>query len=324
MTLTQLAKLAGTSVGTVSKAFSGSREISDETKKRIFETAKQHGCFDKYYKAPRKRPLIALMPPEPEGEFYGREIGLIEKAFTESGADTIITFTRFDHERQEYLFRELAYGLKVDGIVLWGIARPEKNLDQIPLVIISATKQGGNSDTVTVDFESGINELAITLKRYGHSDVGFIGERLTTYKEVILKKAMRKEGIAVHDKYFVRSRSRFAAAGVEGMKELIKRNAVPSVIVAGYDQIAYGAMQEAQANGYRIPEDISFVGMDDITSSQYGEIPLSSLCVDFESMCPKIVELIYKRIENRYYRTREELTIPVKPLIRDSLCDKNK
>ena len=264
------------------------------------------------------------MPPEPEGEFYGREIGLIEKAFTESGADTIITFTRFDQERQEHLFRELAYGLKVDGIVLWGISKEEKNPDQIPLIVISATKQGGNSDTVTVDFESGINELAITLKRYGHSDVGFIGERLTTYKEVILKKAMRKEGIAVHDKYFVRSRSRFADAGVEGMKELIKRNAVPSVIVAGYDQIAYGAMQEAQANGYRIPEDISFVGMDDITSSQYGEIPLSSLCVDFESACPKIVELIYKRIENRYYRAREQINIPVKLNVRGSLLDKNK
>ena len=323
MTLTQLAKFAGTSVGTVSKAFSGSREISEETKKRIFETAKQHGCFDKYYKAPRKRPLIALMPPEPEGEFYGREIGLIEKAFTESGADTIITFTRFDHERQEHLFRELAYGLKVDGIVLWGISRPEKNPDQIPLVIISARKFSGNSDTAVVDLDGGIRELVSTIKLYGHTDVGFIGEDLTAFKEARLKSFMRREGLAVHDKYFVRSKARFGEAGVQGMRELIKRNAVPSVIVAGYDQIAYGAMQEAQSNGYRIPEDISFVGMDDITSSQYGEIPLSSLCVDFESVCPKIVELIYKRIENRYYRTREELTIPVKPLIRDSLCDKN-
>lgn len=324
MTLTQLAKLTGTSVGTISKAFSGSREISDETKKRIFETAKQHGCFDKYYKAPRKRPLIALMPPEPEGEYYGREIGMLEKAFNESGADTIIAFTRFDHERQEHLFRELAYGLKVDGIVSWGISKEEKNPDQIPLVIISAIKQGGNSDTVTVDFESGINELAITLKRYGHSDVGFIGERLTTYKEVILKKAMRKEGIAVHDKYFVRSKARFGEAGAQGMRELIKRNAVPSVIVAGYDQIAYGAMQEAQANGYRIPEDISLVGIDDIPTSQYGEIQLSSLYIDFESACQKIVELIYKRIENRYYRAREQINIPVKLNVRGSLLNKNK
>ena len=324
MTLTQLAKLAGTSVGTVSKAFSGSREISDETKKRIFETAKQHGCFDKYYKAPRKRPLIALMPPEPEGEFYGREIGLIEKAFTESGADTIITFTRFDHERQEHLFRELAYGLKVDGIVLWGIARPEKNPDQIPLIVISASKYSGNSDTAAVDLDGGIRELVSTLKLYGHTDVGFIGEDLTAFKEARLKSFMRREGLAVHDKYFVRSKARFEEAGAQGMRELIKRNAVPSVIVTGYDQIAYGAINEASAAGYRIPEDISLVGIDDIPTSQYGEIQLSSLYIDFESACPKIVELIYKRIENRYYRAREQINIPVKLNVRGSLLNKNK
>jgi DNA-binding LacI/PurR family transcriptional regulator len=96
------------------------------------------------------------------------------------------------------------------------------------------------------------------------------------------------------------------------------------VIVTGYDQIAYGAINEASAAGYRIPEDISLVGIDDIPTSQYGEIQLSSLYVDFESACPKIVELIYKRIENRYYRAREQINIPVKLNVRGSLLNKNK
>ena len=109
MTLSQLAKLTGNSVGTVSKAFSGSHEISEETRNRIYEAAKEHGCFDKYYQAPRKRPLIALLPPEPESEYYGREMGMIENALTKKGAYTIIAFTRFDVNRQEELFRELAY-----------------------------------------------------------------------------------------------------------------------------------------------------------------------------------------------------------------------
>jgi DNA-binding LacI/PurR family transcriptional regulator len=116
----------------------------------------------------------------------------------------------------------------------------------------------------------------------------------------------------------------FAIEVQEEYAELIKRNAVPSVIVAGYDQIAYGAMREARAAGYGIPEAISFVGMDDIPTSRYGEIQLSSLYIDFESACPKIVELIYKRIENRYYRAREQINIPVKLNVRGSLLNKNK
>lgn len=322
MTLTQLAKLAKTSVGTVSKAFSGSREISEETRNKIYKIAKESGCFDKYYKAPRSRPLIALMPPEPESEYYGRDIGMIEKALTQSGADTIIAFTRFDAERQSQLFRELAYRLKVDGIIIWGA--PDKNPEQIPLVTISARKQSGNSDTVMLSIDEGIAELADTLKLYGHTEVGFIGEGLTVYKEKALKNSMRRVGLPVHDKYFVRSGARFTDAGADGMKELIKRNAVPTVIVAAYDQIAYGAMKVAQEAGYRIPEDISFVGMDDIYSAQYCEIPLSSLHMDIESVCPQIVELIYKRMENRFYRAREEIKIPVKLNVRESLLNRNK
>ena len=153
MTLSQLAKLTNTSVGTVSKAFAGSREISEETRNRIFEAAKKHGCFDKYYKAPRSRPLIALLPPEPEGEYYGREIGILEKALTERGADTIIAFTRFDPERETQLFRELAYGLRVDGIILWGTGRNIQNSDHIPLIAITAAPPPHNADVVRINLE---------------------------------------------------------------------------------------------------------------------------------------------------------------------------
>jgi hypothetical protein len=47
--LEKLAQLANVSIGTVSKAFSGSKEISEKTKNRIFTLAKKHDCFEKYY-----------------------------------------------------------------------------------------------------------------------------------------------------------------------------------------------------------------------------------------------------------------------------------
>ena len=323
MTLTQLAKLTGTSVATVSKAFSGSCEISEVTRNRIFDAAKEHGCFDKYYKAPRSRPLIALLPPEPESEYYGRELGMIEKALSQRGADTIIAFTRFDAERQAQLFRELAYGLKVDGIIMWGMGKELKNPEHIPLIAIATASQPHNADVVRLNLFDGIAKVAEVIKAYGHSEIGFLGERFTVYKEDTLKKAMRRIGLSFHDKYFFRSKLRFAEAGEDGMMELIKRNAVPTVIVAAYDQIAYGAMRAARNAGYKIPEDISFIGMDDISSTPYFDVPLTSLNVDFDAVCPQIVDLMFKRIENRYYRSREELTVPVRLNIRESLRDLN-
>lgn len=320
MTLTRLAQMANTSVATVSKAFSGSREISEETKERIFSLAKELGCFDKYYKAPRSRPLIALMPPEPESEYYGREIGLIERALSQKGADTIIAFTRFDREQEARLFRELAYGMKVDGIILWGQGTKIKNPDELPLVVISSSKQlPSNSDVVRIDLESAILNLTSIIKDYGHIEVGFIGERLTMGKEQKFKSALRRTGLPVHNKYIAVSTARFADAGEDCMKQLIDRNAVPSVIVAAYDQIAYGAMKYAREHGYKIPEDVSFIGMDDISSAPYLDTSLSSLHTDFESVCPQIVDLIFRRMENRHYKGRVEISVPVKVNIRESL-----
>ena len=81
----------------------------------------------------------------------------------------------------------------------------------------------------------------------------------------------------------------------------------------------YGAMKYARDMGYRIPDDISFIGMDDITATAYFDVPLSSIHAGYEEVCGKICDLIFKRMENRYYRSRELITVPVTVNIRESL-----
>lgn len=320
MTLTRLAALAGTSVATVSKAFAGSCEISKETKETIFALAKKEGCFDKYYKAPRERPLIALLAPEPEGEHYGREIGQLERALCAAGADTVIAFTRFDPEREARLFRELVYQMKVDGTVLWGTGTEIRNPDEHPLIALSSTEcSPHNADTVWVNYEGGILSLVRELKARGYKQVGFIGERLTTSTERLLRDAMRRMGFPVHDKYFILSKERFEAAGKDGMAQLLAGGALPEVIVTAYDQIAHGAMKHARECGYRIPEDISFVGITDISATRFADVPLSTLRIDFDSCCERIVSLLLRRIENKHYRSRERLVVPVSLVLRASL-----
>lgn len=320
MTLTNIAEMAGTSVATVSKAFAGSHEISEETKEKIFRIAKELGCFDKYYKAPRKQPLIAIMVPEIDSECYGIYAGVFEREFNKMGADTIVACTRFNRDREERLFRELAYGMKVDGILLWGSGAKIKNPDNIPLIIFDETGSlVSNADLVGVDLTMAMVRLAETIKEYGHTSVGFIGERLTTGKSARFIKAMRRVGLAVRKENIYSSEKRFAEAGEDCMRELLGRGSLPSVIVAAYDQIAYGAIKYARKAGYKIPEDISFVGMDDISSTEYFDIPLSSIHVGYEVSCKEICELIFAKIDNKHYRQRRKITVPVEVNIRESL-----
>ena len=105
------------------------------------------------------------------------------------------------------------------------------------------------------------------------------------------------------------------------MRALIERGRLPSVIITAYDRIAYGAIRYARSQGLSIPNDVSFVGMDDIASTSYLDIPLSSLHSDFEKTCPEIIDLIFERIKNRHYRSRTDITVPVTLKIRESLKD---
>ena len=70
MTMKILAKLSGVSVSTVSKAFSGSKEISAHQREHIFQTAKENGCYEKYYKPRFEKPVIAVICPEFQSGYY--------------------------------------------------------------------------------------------------------------------------------------------------------------------------------------------------------------------------------------------------------------
>ena len=325
MTLSKLAERAGVSVSTVSKAFSGADEISEAMRERIFAIAKEEGCFDKYYKAPRTHPMIALLAPEPESIQYSRELGLLERAFSARGVNTVIAFTHFDPEKEAQLFRELVYGMKVDGVVLLGAGKAIKNPDAHPFVVIgSRVATSENADSVIVERDAGFDALAGTLKEYGHKKVGFLGEEKTRGSEALLKDAMRRVGLPIHERFFFTSAHRFETAGEEGMRELIRRDAVPDVIVAAYNEIAHGAIKEARVQGYRIPEDISLVSaVDSPSAAGCPDIPLSSLLIDLEPACEELVSLLLARIKNKHYRARTEIRIPVRMNVCSSLIRKN-
>ena len=326
MTLKNLAELCGTSVSTVSKVFLGNPEISESTRRKVTEVAKELGCYEKYYKGPLERPVIALLFPETESEFYGREIDILEREIRKRGADTVVALTRFDPETEARLFSELVYRMKVDGVILSGVGHLIKNPDQIPLVTFysyDAKLSDLNSDIFAVDFKSGIDQAVALIKSYGHKKIGFIGDKYTSKKMELLQSSLRAHGLPVYKNMMVKASSRFAKAGEEGLKKILEGTEKPDVIVSAYDRIAFGAIRAAIDLGIDVPGEISFVGMDDISANDYIEVPLTSIHIHMEDVSKNMVDLLFKRIENRHYRESREIIIPSSVILRKSLCDKN-
>ena len=309
MNLNTLAKLAGVSVGTVSKAFSGSPDISAETKDRILSLAREYGCFDKYNKNKFSKKVIAVICPELNSDYYNAFITLLNDEIRKQGNIMTVSVSEFSAERERELFAYYSSYCKADGII---VVNPHDTIDNplmIPAVAIGPEAVGEHIDAIHSTMALAIDNAIAYLKENGHTDIGFVGEELTVGKLLHFEEAMQKQGLPVKEQRIKISTERFELAGVGAVEEWLAEGSLPTAILAAYDYIAIGVIKRLRQNGIRVPEDISVIGMDDIAHAPYLETSLSSIRTHADDACRIAVRLIEKKIENPYYSAREKITV---------------
>ncbi|MFA7637137.1 MAG: LacI family DNA-binding transcriptional regulator [Monoglobales bacterium] len=309
MTLAKLAKLAGVSVSTVSKAFSDSLEISEETKTHIFNIAKETGCFEKYFKPKYAKKLIAVICPELLGIHYSQMVTYIEKLVTEKGDTVLISFSNFSSDTQEQLIEYFTKFTHVDGIIVIEPVETIEVKSNTPIVQIGLTEGPSNVHCITVDMSSALDKIIKLLRSYGHSKIGFIGEKYTQTEFDFFKKYMEKNLLEVNDEFISINQHRFYDCGYFGMEEILKRNNLPTVIFAGYSHIAGGMLQKLKEEQINVPDDISIVCMNDIDSIPYCSVELSCIKMHIEELCSEAIRLLYRSLDNRYSDTKYTVTM---------------
>lgn len=319
MNLTSIAKLAGVSVSTVSKAFSGSSEISTETKERIFQVARQTGCFDKYTKNKYAKKVIAVIYPEMASDYYTSIVNKLDHFISETGAVLVSSATNFDKERESELFTYYSAYAKVDGIIMVDMRNKPDNRINTPFVSLSTAARHSFADAIHNDLYSAIEEAIQYLQSLGHVNIGFASEKLTVQKLEYYKTAMRKAGLAVRPANFKISEKRFEEAGIEMMNEWLDNSYAPTAIIAAYDYIAIGLTKSIYQHGLRIPDDFSIIGMDDISAVSHTNTAISSIRTNTEKACLSAVELLMKKIDNPHYTSRDYISIPAELVIRESV-----
>ena len=319
MTLTKLAKLAGVSVATVSKAFSGSPDVGKKTRERIFEIAKEQGCFDKYNKHRFEKKIIAVLCPEINSDYYSSLVNCLMKHIEEAGARMTLGVTGFDAEREMELYTYYSSYAQVDGIILIGMSKKTLKEVLVPTVVLGRKNAGKEIDTVYFSTENSMRDALSALKNLKHTEIGFAGEKLTKSKQETFEAIARELAISMSDTRIKVSKKRFEEAGEDCVLAWLEEGTLPSAIVAAYDYIAIGVIRELSKHGYRVPEDVSVIGMDDITLAEFLETSLSSIHFPKEEICREAVSLIVKKIENQYYRARHTTVIPAEFIPRESI-----
>ncbi|MBR6680854.1 MAG: LacI family DNA-binding transcriptional regulator [Clostridia bacterium] len=319
MNLQTLAKYSGCSVSTVSKAFSGSSEISEDTKNKIFEIAKELGCFEKYSKEIYGKKLIAVLCPETESAYYTSFLSYLNTYISAHGGTMAISLTGFSKEKEAELISFYSSQNHSDGIiVLEGHTQAKKHMT-IPTVYLNSEFENHYTDVVNLDYYSGIYDAILNFKLSGHTKIGFIGESLSRRKLEHFRSAMINCGLTIDENLIITSDKRFEQAGTDAMEKLFSQGSLPTAIFAAYDYIALGAIEIIEKHGLSVPKDISIIGSDNIKLAHYNKTPLSSIDPCADEACKIIVDKLFYRIENPRYCSAQSITVRSRFISRKSV-----
>lgn len=297
MNYKKLAELAHVSISTVSKAFSGSNEINAETRNEIFNIAREHGCFDKYYKNKFTKKVIAVLCPEFCSSHYSAYAENVQKIISGRNDVAVFSSTNFDKSLEAYLLDYYATYAKVDGVLLIDSQNQKTTNYSIPTITIGRS----SSASLYLPHDFAIGEIKSYLRQFGHEDICFIGEKLTQLKENAVVKAFPNTAV-------IHSEKRFEEAGYDCAKQFLLMKKMPTAVIAAYDDIAIGFINALKKSGLSVPDDVSVIGMDNIPQAKYLDVPLTTVDYGISESTASALDILYRKIEHPTLNIRDTVS----------------
>lgn len=300
MTLTELARLAHVSTSTASKAFSMSDEVNDETRSMIFDVAKKHGCFKKFYRQEYPKCVIAVICPEFESSYYSNLLAIMKKCLEDEGAEMCAAESGFGARPIDEIITYYDKFNTVDGIILFSNPLSESVRHEIPIASF-----GHNMISADICIVSHIDtalERAIDhVRGEGIERIGFVGDNHTVARKNRIAACLDKIGISMESEDVAISSERFERGGYLGMMELLSKETYPRAVFCGYDRMAIGAMRAVFEKGLSVPDDIAVIGFDNDPQSEYIMPSLSTIGSSDYELCRAAAREITRKIRGDKY-----------------------
>ena len=224
-----------------------------------------------------------------------------------------------DDEASSYL-RGLTEERSVDGVLLRAANDiREEHLDilekaGIPYVVIKRHIPGRKMNYVNSDDVSGAKIATSHLAELGYRRIGFVcakpqimlaRERLSGYREALTDAGLGlDETLVKQEPYFTRER------GYRAVKELLEAPVPPEAIFVASDTMAIGGYEAAQDLGLEIPNDVAFVGYDDIAPVAALQPPLTTVRTSYYDFGCIASQLLLELVDGRETAPQQRIIQP--------------
>lgn len=324
-----LSEITGFSPATISNALNGKRGVSKETAEKIFAVAREHG-----YMSESKIKNIKLVIYKNSGivvsdtPFFSALIEGIEMEGRSAGYETTV----FNLHKNDPEFDTLLSQLLNDqntAIVLLATEMTEEEILPFqhavaPIVIVDNWFESLTLDSVLMSNTDSVCTAVEYLIEMGHKKIGYLKSSIRIknflYREQGYERAVKSAGLPLEPKYTFMVTPTMDGAYEDMKAHLQHVPQLPTAFFADNDIVALGAMKALKEFGYKIPRDVSIIGLDDMPFCTISSPALTTIRVRKQEMGQTAVRRLLELIK---YENNAKLKIQVcnEFVVRESVRD---
>ncbi len=286
MSIKEVAKLAGVSVSTVSRALNDTTYVKDETRMRVLEAAKELNYMPNIFAQglkSNKSNTVALVIPDISNMIFPKITQGVEQVMRKNGYITMLCNTGEDFDVEKKYIQSLS-NQKIGGFIFATMTKKssfiyELRKQGIPIVLVERYNDE-EIDAIGIDnFKAGYSATNYLIE-IGHRKIVFVmgDPQLCLYEQRLAgyKKALEDNDIEFRDEYVIWE-SYDSISLYSQIKRTFERMPDIEAIVASSDPKAFIIMRALRDMGKSIPKDVSIVGIDDVELSALVDPPLTTV-----------------------------------------------
>lgn len=293
VTISDVARAAGVSKGAVSYALNGQPGVSEETRQRILDAAKDLGWTPslraRSLSSSKAYALGLVVARNPRllgtDPFFPSFIAGIETTLADRGYSLVLTVAA-KQGAEEASYRRLVHEGRVDGVILSDVRMEDPRIALLlelglPAVTLNRPTVASPFPAVCMDDTEGISSAVQHLVDLGHTRIAHVGGTQHYIHGLSRRKAwadtLERNGLKA-DLFFEADFG--AQQGADATARLLRLDRKPTAIVYANDIMATAGLSYLHQQGIRVPGDISITGYDNTEFAQYLNPALTSIGSD--------------------------------------------
>ena len=329
--IVDVARLAGVSTATVSRALSKPETVAEQTREAVLAAAAETGYRINLAARNLRRQrtgAVVLLVPNLGNPFFSQILAGIESVLSNNGLSILMVDTMQSAARPDFILDYL-HRSRADGVISLDGSLPSSLLktgmqstDRPPMVFGCEWLIEGCYPSVRADNEQGTRLAIEHLVSLGHTKIGYINgpeeNVLSKVRKSSTRSALTDLGLEPRDNWLFPGDFTLEA-GASVARQWLKMDDRPSAIFCANDEIAFGLISELHKSSVSVPDQLSVVGYDDIDIAERFIPALTTVWQPRFELGRAVAEMLLEGVENRGFGDSTPLkTLPVKLTVRQS------